>query len=114
MSGGAFEYQQFHIKNIADSIEHEILNSGREKTEEELKDECEWRDTEWYKKYPEDLKYYEYPADVIEEFKNAVNALRIAEVYAQRVDWLLSGDDGEKSFMRRLKEDLGKLVIKDI
>ena len=109
MSGGAFEYQQFHIKNIADRIEHEILNSGREKTEEELKYECEWRDTEWYKKYPGDLKYYEYPADVIEEFKNAVNALRIAEIYAQRVDWLLSGDDGEKSFMRRLKEDLGKL-----
>ena len=109
MSGGAFEYSQYHIRQIADSIEQEIIDNGREKTEEELKDESRWRDTEWYKKYPEDLKHYEYPAEVIEEFKKAVEALRIAEVYAQRVDWLLSGDDGEESFLRRLKDDLGNI-----
>ena len=108
MSGGAFEYSQYHIRQIADSIEQEIIDNGREKTAEELKNE-NWRDTEWYKKYPEDLKHYEYPAEVIEEFKKAVNALRIAEVYAQRVDWLLSGDDGEESFLRRLKDDLGNI-----
>ena len=109
MSGGAFEYSQYHIRQIADSIEQEIIDTGKEKTEEELKDESSWRDTEWYKKYPEDLKHYEYPAEVIEEFKKAVEALRIAEVYAQRVDWLLSGDDGEESFLRRLKDDLGNI-----
>ena len=109
MSGGAFEYSQYHIRQIADSIEQEIIDNGREKTAEELKDESSWRDTEWYEKYPEDLKHYEYPAEVIEEFKNAVLALRIAEVYAQRVDWLLSGDDGEESFLKRLKEDLGNI-----
>lgn len=108
MSGGAFEYSQYHIRQIADSIEQEIIDNGREKTAEELKNE-NWRDTEWYKKYPEDLKHYEYPAEVIEEFKNAVLALRIAEVYAQRVDWLLSGDDGEESFLKRLKDDLGNI-----
>jgi hypothetical protein len=27
----------------------------------------------------------------------------------QRIDWLLSGDDGEESFIERLKEDLEKL-----
>jgi hypothetical protein len=109
MSGGAFEYSQYQIRNIADSIDQEIINNGREKTDSELKDEAGWRDPEWYKKYPEDLKHYEYPAEVIEEFKNAVRALRIAEVYAQRVDYLLSGDDGEESFLTRLKSDLGKL-----
>lgn len=35
--------------------------------------------------------------------------MKQAEVYAQRIDWLLSGDDGEESFHERLKEDLDKL-----
>lgn len=108
MSGGAFDYNQYQIQNIADSIEQEIINNGREKTKEELKNEG-WSDPNWFERYPEDLKYYEYPPEVIEEFKNAVLALRIAYVYAVRVDWLLSGDDGEESFLKRLKDDLGKI-----
>jgi len=32
--------------------------------------------------------------------------LRKAAIYAQRIDWLLSGDDGEESFLERLKEEL--------
>lgn len=112
MSGGAFEYNQYKIGYIADQIEHEIERNGRPKTKEELRDES-WRDPDWYKKYPEDLNHYKYPDEVIEEFKNAVKNLRIAEVYAQRVDWLLSGDDGEESFLRRLKEDLEKLEKKE-
>ena len=51
----------------------------------------------------------EYPAEVIEEFKKGVEAIAKAQVYMQRLDWLLSGDDGEESFLRRLKEDLDKL-----
>lgn len=108
MSGGAFDYGQYHISTIADIIEEEIINNGRVKTEEELENES-WRDPEWYTKYPEDLKHYEYPEAVIEEFKNAVLALRIAHVYVQRVDWLLSGDDGETAFLKRLKDDLGNI-----
>jgi len=29
-------------------------------------------------------------------------------VYAQRVDYLIAGDDGEESFLKRLKEELCK------
>jgi hypothetical protein len=109
MSGGAFDYKQHDIRMIADEIEQTIERSGRPKTREELKDEG-WRDPEWYKKYPEDLNHYKYPDDVIEEFKKGVEILRKAHVYAQRIDWLVSGDDGEESFHRRLKEDLDKLA----
>lgn len=35
-----------------------------------------------------------------------------AQVYAQRIDWLLSGDDGEDNFHLRLKEDLANLKSK--
>ena len=104
MSGGRFEYEQYKIGYIADCIESAIDNSGRAKTPEEIKDG--FRTSEWYDEYPEDKFYYEYPADIITEFKNAVKYLRIAHIYANRIDWLLSGDDGEESFRRRLKEEL--------
>ena len=110
MSGGTFDYNQYRIRYIADDIEQEIAKSGKPKTPRELKEEDGWRNNkEWYEKYPEDLNHYKYPDEVIEEFKNAYKALRIAEIYAQRVDWLLAGDDGEESFIERLKTELDVL-----
>jgi hypothetical protein len=108
LSGGAFDYKQWHIEQIADDIEKLIKNNGREKTREELKDEF-WRGDDWYEKYPEDLYHYKYPDEVIEKFKEGLKVLRLAAVYAQRIDWLVSGDDGEESFLERLKEELGEL-----
>lgn len=108
MSGGRYNYDQYKIGYIADAIEQEIRKSGKPKTTKELKSE-NWHDNDWYKKYPEELYHYKYPDEVIAKFKDAVNILRIAEVYAQRIDWLLSGDDGEESFLERLDEDLRKL-----
>ena len=108
MSGGHFNYDQYKIGYIADSIEQEIERNGKEKTREEMKAEG-WKDPNWYERYPEDKFHYEYPPEVIEQFKIAVKKLREAQVYAHRVDWLLSSDDGEESFLHRLKEDLKKL-----
>ena len=109
MSGGAFDYKQYNIGMIADEVEQIILNSGRPKTKEELHDESWHRNNSWYETHPEDLNHYKYPDDVIEEFKKGVEILRNAQIYAQRIDWLISGDDGEESFHKRLKEDLEKL-----
>jgi len=105
MSGGHFDYDQYKIGYIADSIEKLVQKNGLKKTREELKDEG-WRDPEWYEKYPEDLYHHRYPDHVIEKFKEGVRILREAQVYAHRIDWLISGDDGEESFMTRLKDDL--------
>ena len=105
MSGGYFDYKQWHITEIADGVERTIENNGRKKTDEELKNES-WNGPDWYERYPEDLYHYKYPDEVIEKFKEGVDVLRKAAIYAQRIDWLLSGDDGEKSFLRRLKEEL--------
>lgn len=108
MSGGHFDYNQYKIGYIADSIQQMIDKNGKEKTREEIKEEG-WRDPSWYEKYPEDRFHYKYPDEVIEKFKEAVSILRKAEIYAHRVDWLLSGDDSEESFLNRLQEDLKKL-----
>lgn len=107
MSGGFFDYNEYKIGYIADEIEQEIDKNGRKKTREELKEE-EYRDDNWYKKYPEDLYHTSYPEEVLEKFKDAVNLLRRAQIYAHRIDYLLSGDDGEESFLERLTEDLTK------
>lgn len=107
MSGGAFDYNQYKIGYIADQIEETVVKNGVEKTPEEIKND--WHNDEWYEKYPEDKFHYKYPDEVIEKMKEAVKALKIAQVYAQRVDWLFSGDDGEESFLSRLEEELKKL-----
>lgn len=53
---------------------------------------------------PEDLR-----KKVIQYMMNAYVALRVAEVYARRVEWLKSGDDGFDSFIERMDEDLEEL-----
>lgn len=108
MSGGRFNYDQYKIGYIADAIEQQIEKNGIPKTKEELKDEG-YRPNWYYEEYPEEKYWYKYPDEVIEKFKEAIKILRQAEVYAQRVDWLLSGDDGEESFLNRLDEELKKL-----
>ena len=111
MSGGTFDYNQRRIRYIADDIEQYIAKSGKPKTPRELKEEGYYRDREWYEKYPEDLNHYKHSDELIKEFKNAYKALRIAEIYAQRVEWLIAGDDGEESFIERLKEELDALKV---
>ena len=108
MSGGHWQYIQHRFTDVAEDIDELIEKNGKPKSEEELKENC-WHDDEWYNKYPEDRYHYEYPQEVIEEFKKASQAIKIAQVYMQRMDWLISGDDGEESFLRRIEEDLEKL-----
>ena len=113
MSGCHFEYAQCKIADIYYSIE-EYLN-GREIDE----DDIDWYIKEHYLS-EEEISYirehhrtipnqYEFSEETLAEFKNAVHILKQAEIYAQRIDWLLSGDDGEDSFHERLKEELEKL-----
>jgi len=106
MSGGRFEYKQYGISDIAEYIRHEITKSGKPKSERQIKEQKRWCDDDYFEKYPEELNHYKYPDEVIEEFKKGYWILRQAAIYAQRIDWLLSGDDGNETFIRRLKEEL--------
>ena len=95
MSGGHFDYKQYELEYIADSIETIIAKSGKPKMPEDM-----------YSWDEEGSLYPTYSPKEIQKFQEAVVAIRIARVYAHRVDWLVSGDDGEESFLRRLEEDL--------
>jgi len=92
MSGGHFNFQQFHINEIHDEIEN-IIKNNHDTEEDEFG-------------YPRGRGY---PDDIIESFEEAVRVLAFAAVYAQRIDWLLSGDDGEESYRERLAEELGEI-----
>lgn len=96
MSGGYFDYKQHYIEDIADSIQSILDRQGKEKPKDDVWDE-------------DDKVYYTYPEIIQEKMKEAVTQLRIAAVYAQRVDWFLSGDDGDDSFIERLHEELEEL-----
>lgn len=96
MSGGYFNYNQHFINDIADEIEEE---TGKNKMGWSWVSIQDWRN-----KYNKQR----YKPETIKEFKKAVKVLRKAYVYAQRIDWLFSGDDGEEDFHERLKEDLKK------
>lgn len=61
-----------------------------------------------YDHYPYDLYVLELEDKTIETMKEAYRQIRIAEIYAQRVDWMMSGDDCEETLQRRLQEDLAK------
>lgn len=105
MSGGAFDYNQFKIRQIHEDIQQELDKQGREKPKEELI----YFDKEYFDKYPEERFECVYREDVQKIFKDGIEALKIAEIYAQRIDWYLSGDDGEDSLVSRLKSDLEEL-----
>jgi hypothetical protein len=108
MSGGHWDYLQYRLTDVVEDINKMVEKNGQEKTVEEIKDE-HWRDPNWYEKYPEDRFHYKYPDEVIEEFKKGAKIIAEAQVYMQRIDWLVSADDGNESFIKRLKDDLSKL-----
>jgi len=82
MSGGAFNYNDYHIRGIADQIE-EIIRDNEERPV--------------------------YDAETISRFRETVKLLHRADVMVHRIDWLISGDDGEDTFHKRLPEDLERL-----
>lgn len=104
MSGGAFNYNQHKIRDIYQDIESELERQGKEKPKEKL-----WCSKEYYEKYPEEKFEQTYIDEVQQIFRDGIEILKKAEVYAQRIDWYLSGDDNEESLIKRLKEDLEKL-----
>lgn len=91
MSGGRFDYLQYRFTEIIDSIEQEIIDNNAEP-----------RPKDWWE--PNN-----FSEATLAEFRNGIDAIKKAQIYAQRIDWLLSRDDGEESFHERLAEDLSKL-----
>jgi len=107
MSGGQWEYIQYRLDQPVEDIQDMIDNNGKAYTEEELK--YHYITKEHLVNWPEDGFHPSYPEETIEKFKEAINAIKKAKVYIQRLDWFLSGDDGRESFLERLDKELKEL-----
>jgi hypothetical protein len=81
MSGGTFDYKQYDLGYIADVIKDRI-----------------------------DKNDNQFKPETINAFETAITIMSVAEIYAQRIDWLLAGDDGEDTFHERLSEDLARFI----
>ena len=92
MSGGHFDHKQHEIEWIVREIERLIEVNGSTELN------C----------YGDKIGYGFSP-ETMSHFEDAVMCLRKAAAYAQRIDWLVSGDDSEKSFNSRLVEELNKI-----
>ena len=87
MSGGHFDYNQYRIDSISEELKVIVNN-------------------------PEtSLEYFsnEDKEAILIVIQQAIKVLDVAFIYSNRLDWLLSGDDGVESFKRRLLEDLKAL-----
>jgi hypothetical protein len=96
MSGGHFDYKQYQIQAIIDSIEQLIIDNDSQELDE------------WGIPISKN-----YSSETIEQFKIGNTVLKVAQIYAQRIDWLVSGDDSESSFIKRIENDL-KLIDNEI
>ena len=116
MSGGHFDYNQWRISEIADQLEDYIYGHTIDEEDVVYYINDHWledKEKEYVIKNKHTVpKLYEYSKETIKEFKKGLVILRKAYVYAQRIDWLLSDDDGEESFHKRLKEELDNLKNK--
>lgn len=106
MSGGHFDYSQFNIQRIAEDVKDVIVKNNVEVPKRAHE---RWDYDQDGNLYPWAKYYYSYEPETIEKFKEGYRKLQEAYIYAQRIDWLLSGDDGEETFHKRLKEDLDLL-----
>jgi hypothetical protein len=89
MSGGYFDYLQFRLSDMEDEIE-KLINSNKDESLNE------WGD----------LNGRFFSHETIEEFRKGLSYIRKARIYATRIDWLVSGDDSEDCFHKRLKTDI--------
>ena len=84
MSGGHFDFNYYHFDYIAEDIDEYINGHDLDDSEKE------------YVRINKHTipNYCGYKDEVVEKMKEGLNIIRNAYVYAKRIDYLLSGDDG--------------------
>lgn len=84
-SGRYFGFMPFYIETIADDIETMIWQNDNEETDEDN---------------------FNFSPETIAEFKKAIHALRLAYIYAERIDRLAVYTESQETFHARLKQKL--------
>lgn len=102
MSGGYFDYKNSDFSwAVVDRLE-EIIRDIKD-VKAGIK-----RDKNLDPFYNQNEFYDEFTDETVKEFEKGLEYCKLATIYANRIDYLLSCDDGVETFHRRLKEDLEK------
>jgi len=59
--------------------------------------------------YAVEAEYYDYSDKFLAEMIAVYNKVRELAVMVTRIDWVLSGDDGEETYYERLEEDMAEI-----
>jgi hypothetical protein len=86
MSGGYFDYIQYRLHGVVDQIQELIDNNN-------VKDE--WG-------YASD-----YSKETLKKFREAIKVIDKARGMIHRIDYLVSGDDGEETFNKKWSGEKG-------
>jgi len=90
MSGGYWDYIQHPLPSVAMDAYKVVMDGGHK-----------------YNDYDGSVMIEEYNETTLARFAEARDTILKASKMIQRMDWLLSGDDGEDCFNRRWEEELG-------
>lgn len=90
MSGGYFDYNYSHIQEVIEQLEYLLTSDETQPIREDL------------------------AKVTLDKMEEGLEILQKAKIYAQRIEWLISGDDSEESFHRRLEEDLKEVIIRNV
>lgn len=93
MSGGHFNYKQHVFRDIANDIQ-ELIDKNN------VTDEFGFT--------------YNYSKDILQKFSETIKVLHIVEEMVHRVDWLVSGDDGEKTFRELWSKKITELLDENL
>jgi hypothetical protein len=108
MSGGRFDYQQFRIDSITNEI-LEVISENEDGYAYNDKISYGYDENGEITEKPEG--WQRYSDEELREIKEGYRICCMAFTYAHRIDYLVSGDDSEESFHKRLKEDLAKIEL---
>lgn len=101
MSGGHWDYIQYRFYDIAEDVA-KIIKYNDPITRFKNNEDDEY--DEYFDNY-----HRNYSLEVVEKLKQALKVIREAQIYITRIDYLLSGDDGQQTFLQRLEEELNKI-----
>ena len=91
MSGGYFDYKEYHIGVIAAEIKYILDNF------DEFEDLLEDKSTREV---------------VLAKLKEGYFIMQLAKTFATRIDYWLEGDDSTESFIKRLDKEISELEEK--
>ena len=94
MSGGRYSINPYMLDEIIEDIDFAIKDSDEHKGKEQPLSDWDF--------------HYDISDEAKKELIKGREIIKLAKIYINRIDYFLSGDDGNESFIKRIEEDKQK------